>query len=202
VGLGRYIFKRISCCSRADTAGQQNRRGGYVNKSLVVLLSLLALSCKDDGVSPTDHIPGRMLFEIEYTNWAWGFTYRGTVVFDDGTLYSYNPGMDTATVLCHPDERYTEAELASKYSHHRLFVRTVSRDTLLLMRQLASEVTVSDYSDTTGVGADMGSLLYSVYEYRSDAERFQKKILRLDGDWTFYNRSDAAVSLTSLMRNL
>ncbi len=181
-----------------DTTPQFSR--GHYAANLI--LSLFALSCRDNGLSPTEQVPAATIFEIEYTNCAWGFAYEGKVVLDDGNLYSYNPGRDTATVLHHSDERYTETELTSKYSHHKVFIRAVSPDTLLLMRQLASAVTVGEYSDTTGVGADMGALLYSVYEYQSDTDRFQKKILRLDGDWTFYNQSYAAVPLTNLMRRL
>ena len=173
-----------------------------MHKSLVVLFTLLALSCKDSGVSPTDQTFGCVIFETEYINWAWGYQYQGTVVYEDGSLCSYNPGKDSVAVLYRSDGRYTESELSSKYAHRSLFIRTISPDTLLLMRQLASGVKLGDFSDTTRVGADGGALEYSVYLFHAGSAKFQKMVLRVDGDWTFYNRSGAAVALVNLIQRL
>jgi hypothetical protein len=173
-----------------------------MHKLTIALMALLALSCKDLGVAPADQPLGQVIFETEYVNWAWGYAYQGTVVFEDGSLYSYNPGQDSVAVLYHANDRYAASELNSKYAHRKLFIRTISSDTLLLMRQLVSGVNLSSFSDTTRVGADMGAIAYSVYRYNSDSAQYHKLVLRVDGDWTFYNRSAAAVALASLMQRL
>ena len=173
-----------------------------MHKLPIALMALLALSCKDSGVAPADQPFGQVIFETEYFNWAWGYAYQGTVVFEDGSLYSYNPGQDSMAVLYHSNDRYAPSELNSKYAHRKLFIRTISSDTLLLMRQLASGVNLSSFSDTTRVGADMGSYAYSVYRFNSDSAQYHNLVLRVDGDWTFYNRSAAAVALVSLMQRL
>ncbi len=105
-----------------------------MHKLSIALMALLALSCKDSGVAPADQPFGQVIFETEYVNWAWGYAYQGTVVFEDG--------------------------------------------------------------------ADMGAIAYSVYRYDSDSAQYHKLVLRVDGDWTFYNGSVAAVALVSLMQRL
>ena len=169
---------------------------------LVLLLAFLALSCNGSGVSPSNQDVGELLLETEFTNWAWGFQCQGKVVFQDGNDYTYNPGKDTMAALHHINEIYTEAELRSKYAHRQIFVRTVRSDTVSLIRKLAAEVTTGEFSDTTQVGADMGSVVYSVYVYRPQSANFERLILKLEGDWTFYNKSQAAIALVGLMRRL
>ena len=173
-----------------------------LRKLCVLLFALLAVSCKDTGISPLNVDIGDVFVETEYTNWAWSFQYQGRVVLQDGSVYTYNPGKDTMAVHRHDDELYTEAELQSKYAHRQIFVRIVHSDTISLIRQLAAEVTTNEFSDTTGVGADMGSLVYSVYVHRPESARFERRILKLEGDWTFYNKSQSAMALVSLMKQL
>jgi len=167
-----------------------------------MILAVLLLSCKDSGVSPPDGASGPVIFETEYINWAWGYAYEGTVVFQDGSLYAYNPGKDSVAVLHHSDGWYTETELSSKYAHRKLFVRTISPDTLRLMRQLALVVTGGTFSDTVNVGADMGAITYSVYQNLPESTRYHKSVLRVDGDWSFHNKSEAAIALADLIHRL
>ena len=173
-----------------------------LRKLCALLFVLLAVSCKDAGISPLNENIGNVFVETEYTNWAWGFQYQGKIILQNGSVYTYNPGKDTMAVLHHDDELYTEAELQSKYAHRQIFVRVVHSDTISLIRRLAAEVTANEFSDTTGVGADMGSFVYSVYVYRPESTRFERRILKLEGDWTFYNKSKAAIALVGLMKQL
>jgi hypothetical protein len=173
-----------------------------MHRLVLVLFACGLVSCQDGGINPDDRIIGPVVFEIEYINFAWGFTYQGKAIFEDGKLYSYNPGSEGIGVLHHADERYTAGELISKYEYRRTAVRTVSDDTLKYMAQLAAWVGVGDNTDTTMTGADMGAVTYSTYRYRADASKYERQILRVEGDWSFHNRSEAAIALVDLMRRL
>jgi hypothetical protein len=106
-----------------------------VKENLALLFALLALSCKDPGVSPTSQGIGEVVLEVEFTNWAWGFQYLGMAIYENGNAYTYNPGKDTMTVLHHIDEFYTGTELRAKYAHNQVFIRTVGSDTVSLIRR-------------------------------------------------------------------
>ena len=173
-----------------------------MHKPFLVLLAFAVWSCEDGGVSPSDQIPGQVVFEIEYVNFAWGYAYEGKAVSEDRNLYSYNPGAEGVDVLNHPDEQYTASDLTSKYRRRKAVVRAVSADTLIYMKQLVTAVRIDDNSDTTSVGADMGAVVYSAYRFRADVSKYQRVILQVEGDWTFHNRSEAAVALVDLMKRL
>jgi hypothetical protein len=169
---------------------------------LLAGLTFLTLTCKDSGVSPPGEVSGRVIFETEYVNWAWGYAYRGTVVFEDGSLFSYDAGNDSVAVLHHADNRYTRDELTAKYARHTVFIRTVASDTVRLMQELASEVVPGHFSDTLSMGVDAGTWKYSVYLFQSASARFEESVLQVEGDIAFQNSSQAATALASVMHRL
>jgi hypothetical protein len=143
-----------------------------------------------------------MFFETEYINFAWGFAYNGIMVDQDGDIYSYDPAKDTISVLYHTDGYYTEQELQSKHQHAKTYLRRVAEDSLKWNHDLVNKVAINDFSDTTRVGADMGNLEYSVYIYRPLISKYQKIIFRVEGDFTFYNKSENAIALVTWLKKL
>ena len=174
----------------------------FTNKMSFAVLAFILLSCKDSSV--LEYAPGdnTMVFEMEYVNRAWGFAYHGTMIDQDGGMYSYNPGKDIDSVLYHADGYYSAQELYSKYQHGKTYLRRIPGDTVEWSRDLACRVILNNFSDTLRVGADMGSLNYSVYVYRKEYAKYQKVILKVEGDFVFYNTSESAVALVAWMKNV
>jgi hypothetical protein len=167
-----------------------------------IILALLLLSCKDTSVNNQNQNNDKPFFEIEYINYAWGFSYEGTMVDHDGSVYTYDPAKDTVAPSYNADGYYTEQEMQSKYNHVKTFIRKVAEDSLEWSYDLAVKVTINDFSDTTRVGADMGSLEYSVYIYRPQNSKYQKILLKVEGNLTFYNKSESAIALVTWMKKL
>ncbi len=168
--------------------------------STILFLLLQVVSCQQASFTGGDLVGSETLFETELVNYAWGFAYQGTVIDQDGSMYSYNPGKDTIHVLYHADGYYTKEELHAKYAHARSFIRIVSPDTLQWLTTLAASVTPNTFSDTTHPMVDAGIVQYSTYIYRASAGKFQQVVLRVDGDYHFYNTSQSAVSLAAWMK--
>ena len=168
----------------------------------IAILCLAVFSCRDSGIGEAGTAGGKILFEIEQVNYAWGFNYHGRMIGEDGMMYSYNPGKENIPVLFHADGFYTPEELSSKYQHSRNFIRKVGGDSIAENCRLAINVAPAAFSDTAFVGADMGSTLYSAYVYRPLVGKYQKLTLCVDGDVSFYNRSDAAIALTARLKKL
>jgi hypothetical protein len=173
-----------------------------MGKLQLFLFSLIAISCHDLGTGLQSPDLGEVLFEIEHVNNAWGFVYRGVIVDENGEMFTYDPGRDSASVLYHDDEWYSKEELIMKYHHGREFVRPVSPDTLGRMRDLSLSVVSGTYTDTVRVGADMGALVYSVYTRRANPLMYKKIILRVEGDWTFSNNSESAIELVTILKDV
>jgi len=165
-----------------------------------MLLALLLFSCKDSSVN--DQIPNgsSIIFEVEYVNYAWGINYQGVMIDKDGKEYSYNPAKDSTPYLYHSDGLYTERELQSKYGHAKTYIKTIHSDSLNWSHNLANQVTTSAYSDTTQEGADMGELTYSVYLFRPQVNQYQQIILKVEGDYAFYNKSQRAITLAAWLK--
>jgi len=61
-----------------------------------LLLALLFISCKDSSVNEQpQNNSSNIIFEVEYINFAWGTSYHGIMIDNEGKEYSYNPAKDT-----------------------------------------------------------------------------------------------------------
>jgi len=169
---------------------------------IIPSIAILIQSCEKNPVDGETQEDGKLLFEIELVNFAWGFAYQGEVIEEDGLVYSYNAAKDTNAVLYHADGFYSQQELAAKYRHARTYLKPIPPDRLLWSHMLAGSVRVGDFSDTTRVGADMGALTYSVYVFRPEISKYQKIELRVDGDYSYYNRSESAQLLVDWLKQL
>ncbi|MBI5020529.1 MAG: hypothetical protein HZB59_03755 [Ignavibacteriales bacterium] len=166
----------------------------------IMILVILLTSCKDATVDIVNQSQHEMYFEIEFINFAWVPTYQGTMIDQDGRVYSYNPGKSGAPVLYHADGYYTERELWSKYQRAKTYLGNIIKDSLKNRYELAAQVIINDFSDTTCGGTDMGSLEYSVYIYKPQIGKYQKIVLDHDGDCTFYNKSESAINLAAWLK--
>ena len=166
-----------------------------------VLLALLFISCKDSNVNDQpQNNSNSIIFEVEYLNYAWGISYHGIMIDNEGKEYSYDPTKDTIPYLYHADGIYTEQELQAKYGHVKTYIKTIPTDTLNWSHNLANLITTTDYSDTTRIGIDMGSWTYSVYIFRPEVNKYQQIVLKLEGDSEFYNTSQSAVTLAAWLK--
>ncbi len=163
-----------------------------------LLLALLLFSCKDSSVNNNvRNSNNSIIFEVEYVNYAWGYSYNGIMIDNEGKEYSYDPAKDTIPCLYHEDGFYTERELQSKYEHTKKFITTLRSDSLNWSHNLANLVSTTNYSDTTQTGIDAGITTTSFYIYRPQVSKYQKIILKIEGDFSFYNRSQSAVTLAA-----
>lgn len=168
-----------------------------------LLLALLFFSCKESNVNDQpQNSSSSIIFEVEYLNHAWGISYHGIMIDNEGKEYSYNPAKDTIPYLYHADGLYTEQELQAKYGHVKTYIKTIPSDTLNWSHSLANQVTTTDYSDTINVAVDGGISTYSFYIFRPEINKYQQIVLKLEGDYEFYNKSQSAVTLAAWLKNI
>ena len=173
-----------------------------MKRIIPALFAILLFSCKDSSVNNQNQNSTGMFFEIENVNYAWGIFYQGIIIDPHGNEYSYNPGKDNVHFLYNSDGYYTDQELQSNNQHAKTYIKNIPCDILNLSHDLATKETTTEYSDTTRVGADMGSIIYSIYIYQAQANKYQKIVLRVEGDATFYNRSESAIALVVWLKQL
>jgi hypothetical protein len=169
---------------------------------LPLLLAILFFSCKDSSVNNQIQTSNGIFFEAEIVNYSWGFVYHGTMIDPNGNEYTYNPAKDKIPVLYNYDGYYTNQELQSKYQHAKTLFSKVSFDSLSWSQDLAEKVRTTDYSDTTYGGTDMPLISYSIYIFRPQIAKYQKIILRVEGGYIFYNKSESAIALVGWLKQV
>lgn len=179
---------------------------------IVVLLAAIVLwsGCSLQVTEPkqsescrTPLLPSQnYLFEVEYINHAWGYQHSGIVIEQNGEMFRYSWGTSSPYWTPTPNELYSLIELETKFNHNRQLIRILPKDTIAAMVGLNSTATVGSYSDTVAVGADAGAVLFSIYQFDSSTQRYQRIPLRLTGDYTFERKSDAATVIANWLEKL
>jgi hypothetical protein len=162
---------------------------------LTAIILLCTISCKDSGVNNRTQSLGNIVLETEFTNAAWGISWFGSYVGENGNVYTYDLAKSNFPMVVHHDGYYTEEELSSKYHHCDTLRKIIPHDTILWCHQRANLVNASSYSDTSRIGADMGALTYSLFLYDSEKMKYRKIVLSVERDSYFYNTSESAIEL-------
>jgi len=157
---------------------------------LPLLLPLAAAACADPLTPPP---PGRFRFEVEYVNFAWGFSYHGYVVDEEGHVYSYDLG-DTQQQPPAGDE-FSAADLEAKYAHRRALAGSVSAAEVQSRYARVGDALAGTLTPEQGVCADAGTTRYTALIYNQDTGTYRRLLLRQNGDVARTNTSPAAAEL-------
>lgn len=164
--------------------------------SISFLILFGSFSCKDATVNAGPAVLGKVIFETERVNFAWGYVRYGKFFAENGAVYSYDLGKENIPWEEHSDGYYTREELTAKYLHDDTLRGYIANDSVEWSYHLAVQVTTDTYSDTVSMGADMGELTYAVYLFDKEKMKYKKIVLSEDGDWKFFNTSQHAIEIT------
>ncbi len=157
------------------------------------LLVTSAASCSTfaDPPLPADQ---RFLFEVEYVNYAWGFSWHGTVIDRTGVVARYDLG--DGEPWPHSDkETVTEAQLLQKYNRGREVVGQVDRGDLLDAFGLVGTAARGELEGPLDRCRDAGGLSFRAFQYDPVTESYHPVLLRTEGDFAWRNRAAAATTL-------
>ena len=159
----------------------------------------LVFSCKDtiSDTASSDH--SRIYFEREYVNFAWGYVHFGWFIDSSGQVISYDIAKSGDRWVANPSGYYTEEQLWIKIHHMDTLRSSVPADTLQFLRGLAQNAVAGTSSDTICAGADMGAHSYSCYVFQADSSKFRRIVLRVEGDCSYHNTSQSAITLATWM---
>jgi len=168
-------------------------------KTLLILLIFFLISGCGLFESEDKSITQEFLFEIQYVNFAWGFSHSGTYIDNKGNVYNFK--FDSSKqFISHKKEWYTESELKGKYSINKKFVKRIDIDTIERKKELIKSAIQGSYSDTLDTGADMGKLTYSCYMIENNM--YRKIILKAEGDMTYQIKTPGADSLIIWLKTI
>ena len=139
---------------------------------------------------------GRVIADRTYANWAWGFTYGGTLITDTGHICKVELGDEQKSAFMDASEAGL-AKFSDYLLSHAYCYEMVSGDDLSRLKELADKI--DEYNLVTdgvvGHTIDAGSTCASAWNYEAG------KIYDIDctGDMVGSNPSDEAQELIQII---
>lgn len=162
-----------------------------MRKILIICLLMLYQGCITSPETPNkSSIEQRFLFEVMYSNYAWGFQLRGMSIDNQGRVYQYDHSHE-AWQPSNPGY-YTEEELRRKFESNKEFVETVDDEVLQEMYALIKPASEGSLSKPVNRCADAGTTAYLAYLFDSKANAYKPVLLYQAGDWAQKNLSGSA----------
>ena len=158
---------------------------------LLTAVCALALASCAEPLTPPE--PGQFLFEVEYANSAWGWSWNGYVVDAEGHVYSYD--LDDTHQFPPAADEIPAAELEGKYAHRRALVRSVSAAEVQARYAQVGGALAGTLTPEQGVCADAGIARYTALIYDASSGTYRRLLLHQRGDIARTNTSPAARDL-------
>jgi hypothetical protein len=163
----------------------------------IILIGTLTISvlvsCQNKETSIFEASPNTnqlVLFKVEYTNYAWGYSHSGILIDSSGKVgYFKNPenwhSIDTSGYI-------SESEMNDNTSQIDSFYLTVDKNILLKNFNLVLYAADGEISKPINSGADMGETVFSAFLYDSVAGEYKHILINQSGDWSRNNKSPEA----------
>lgn len=171
----------------------------------VILWSLLIfglLSCENKDISKNEVFPNSnqlILFQVEHTNYAWGYTHSGILIDSAGNVgYFNNPknwhSMDTSGYI-------SESEMNDNISKIDTFYINVDKNILLKNFNLVHYAAEGEITKPDMSGADMGETVYSAFSYDPVSKNYKHVLINQSGDWSIFNKSPEANQILNWLKS-
>ncbi len=159
------------------------------------------------GTVPEPPASQVVLFELDYTNFAWGARSEGYYVTRDGSLYRYSTGLasDVETnqlgTLLRRRETMTLDEITAKYGTEPELQTTVPQDELYAMHALVTQARAGTLW-IRGACSDAGESELIAWLYDEPTSIYSPVMLHVRGDTAVDNDAPAAAELTAWLTTL
>lgn len=161
----------------------------FVAVAVVIVIGVFVAIKVNSGQNKTD---GNIILESSYINYAWGFQYNGTVICDNGNMYSFKK-MDRK-------EYENVCENLNDLQNYILsgdaeFVNKVTNQDLKQMKTYMESINDAEYTEVASGGNDMGAQI--IYLWKQDKN--ERILLRETGDWNRENTNENTKALIELV---
>lgn len=167
----------------------------YVLSFLVFIF--LFLSCQKDKFRlPSEQI---VIFEVAYSNWAWGYQHKGFFITVDGERLAYETSPDYR-----PLDENNEISTADLVFNLSLADSTLSEINVSKIERKAADISEAATGEVTseeGTSADFGGVTAYAYQ-QIDSNTYQRIILGGCGDRNLVNSNKKAKKLADWLLDI
>jgi hypothetical protein len=165
--------------------------------ALVLLTSLSACLLPDD-IWAEDSYTDKLIFQSEYTNYAWGYNHNGWMLDNTGQVKRFQKSA-----------KWVFPDSLGYVSAFDMQKNMAACDSLM------AKVTTSDYTNYArkayscingpmtkpkNTMADAGEHIYAFYVYEPGRNRYKRVILNMTGDWSQENLAPNAKEVVEWMK--
>jgi hypothetical protein len=164
---------------------------------IIVFMSLFAAGCKKNYVISNKQV---ILFQLEYTNYAWGYQHTGFIIDSEGNIHTY----DNPEVWNSPDKDLiiSEKQVAENLRRCLKSGKRIPEEELQKYSGYIRNIASSKVTAMKNVAADAGSLLFMCYQYSESTGMYKGYLIKMEGDFTCENLNFYSKKTSSWMRDI
>lgn len=165
-----------------------------------LISALLSCENKDNSIIETFPKPNQLvLFQVEQTNYAWGYSHNGILIDSSG-----NAGYFNFPKNWHPIDSsgyISESEMNDNLSKIDSFYITLDKTNLLKNFNLVQYAAEGEITKPFMTGADMGETIYSAFSYDLVSRKYKHVLINQSGDWSVINKSPEANQIFNWLKS-
>ena len=166
----------------------------------LVLLTSLSGCLRPDDIWAVDNNNGYLIFQSEYTNYAWGYNHSGWMLDNTGKVKRFQTSAkwvfpDSLGYVSAPDMQKNMAACDS------VMALVASRD-FTSYAEKANGCANGPLSKSTNTMADAGERIYAFYVYDSAGNRYKRVVLNMSGDFSQENLAPDAGAVVDWMKTI
>ncbi|MGE5419876.1 MAG: hypothetical protein ACM3UT_06795 [Chloroflexota bacterium] len=166
----------------------------------ILIFSSLAYStggCREDSIVSHDQ---EILFQLDYTNYAWGYQHYGYMIDNQGRILTY----DNPDKWNFPDNNFilTEEQVEHNISMCRISDEKISREELEKFSSYIEKISTSKLTAMKNTGADAGTLQFICYSYSENTQVYKGILIKSEGDFSAENLNFHSKKVIAWMRSI
>ena len=167
---------------------------------LLVLLTTLSGCLRPDDIWAEDNNNGYLIFQSEYTNYAWGYSHNGWMLDNTGQVKRFQK----SAKWVFPDSLgYVSAvDMQKNFSACDSVMAQVNSTDFTLYAEKATSCATGPMSKAMNTMADAGEHIYAFYLYEPGSNRYKRTILDTTGDWTQQNLATKSKEIVEWMKTI
>lgn len=143
----------------------------------LIFLAFLVSGCEKAYVLSKDQ---EILFQQEYTNYAWGYQHHGFIIDNNGNILIFN----NPDKWNFPDKdgKLTEEQVKENLASCTLTGKKIDKTELNKYINYIDNISSSKVTASKTTGNDMGSVVYYCYQFSENSSTYRATKIKMEGD--------------------
>ena len=168
-----------------------------VNTFFILLTALSITGCKKNSVISEKQA---ILFQVEYINYAWGYTHSGFIINSEGNVLKYKSPQNWN--YADRDSNLTQSQVRENISNCISTGKKIPKAELQKYANYIKNISSSKVTALKNVAADAGSLEYVCYQFFANSGTYKSCLIKMEGDFTCENLNFYSKKVFMWLKNI